>query len=322
MRSWVPTGVLVAIGVLAACGSKNTGGEVANPAESPPPSGNASAEQVAKEARGKVKCPAKIASPARAAGAPVDDVVGVRPGMTYDEAVNVVLCSHDMLVTEQDDTRAVTIETFGEKLRYGFSARFAQPRVQKTGEQIVAEMQDRAMARGTNRLVQDMKAGEAKWYVSTIGLRGKEQVLSAAREEWFEEGRFPTATSVRDALVAKYGEPTDHASQQSGANTQVYVMNWPRDARQQPVRDQQCQLSPDPDAGANYSTSCGITVAAALYLRRDNPELVEYLQVGVIDNAGGYAAILATEEALRQLDAGRRAEQVQQAEKNSDAPTL
>jgi len=55
------------------------------------------AEQVAKEARGKVKCPAKVASPKPKINAAVD-VAGVWPGMTYDEAANVVLCTHELLI--------------------------------------------------------------------------------------------------------------------------------------------------------------------------------------------------------------------------------
>ena len=51
-------------------------------------------------------------------------------------------------------------------------------------------------------------------------------------------------------------------------------------------------------------------------------ELVEYLQVSVIDKGGGYAAIVATEEGFARLDAERRAAQLKQAEKNSDAPQL
>jgi hypothetical protein len=55
---------------------------------------------------------------------------------------------------------------------------------------------------------------------------------------------------------------------------------------------------------------------------RDNPGLSQFLQVGVVDQAGGYAALTATTEGLQALDAQRRAQQVQDAAKNAQAPQL
>ncbi len=68
-------------------------------------------------------CPADIETPARAADAPVDDVVGVRPGMTYEEAANVVLCTDDLMVVTGPITTGFNIQTYGQTLRQGFTAR-------------------------------------------------------------------------------------------------------------------------------------------------------------------------------------------------------
>ena len=51
--------------------------------------------------------------------------LGVRPGMTYDEAANVILCTNDLMVV-QADSRGFQIKTFGQTLRQGFNARFAE----------------------------------------------------------------------------------------------------------------------------------------------------------------------------------------------------
>ena len=198
---------------LGACGSKGQGpGTGAVPGGSAsksaqPRSGNATAEEVAEEMRGDVDCPARVATKARDAKAPVDDVLGVRPGQTYEEAANLVLCSNDLMVV-QADGRGFQIKTYGETLRQGFSARLAQARVEKTSKQIMQEMQDYSYGRSGNRVNEDMKPGDAKWYVGTIGLPGKERVINVAREEWFAEGRNPTMESVEQALLKKYGAPT------------------------------------------------------------------------------------------------------------------
>src|SRR5262245_53918425 len=148
-------------GPSSASGSAGAGGS--GSAKAAPRPGNASAEEVAEESRGKVRCPARIDSKARDAKAPVDDVLGVRPGMTYEEAANIVLCTHDLMVV-QPDGRGFQIQTYGATLRQGFNARIAQPRIEKTSKQILQEMQDDAIGRSGNRVREDdMKPGDSKW---------------------------------------------------------------------------------------------------------------------------------------------------------------
>lgn len=107
MRITNPLVLIFAI-ALAACGSEEQP-PASQTASAERPNGSSgkqrgadaaqemTAEQVAKEARGKVKCPAKVASPKPKINAAVD-VAGVWPGMTYDEAANVVLCTHELLI--------------------------------------------------------------------------------------------------------------------------------------------------------------------------------------------------------------------------------
>jgi hypothetical protein len=319
---------IVLAGALAACGSGkqgpasgagSTGGSAA--AASPPPSGSASAEQVAEESRGDVRCPARIETKPSEKG-PADDVLGVRPGMTYDEAANIVLCTNDLMVV-QPDGRGFQIQTYGAKLRQGFAARFAQPRVEKTSKQIMQEMQESTFNRGSNRVNEDMKPGDSKWYVGTIGLPGKERVINVAREEWFAEGRNPTSDSVEQALVKKYGAPTRKQPPASG----MRYITWAYDPLGRPITETsplfaRCSGVADPDGGANFSPDCGEVIVAQIHPLPENPELSRFIQVGVVDQAGGYDALNATEQALQQLDAAQKAQQVQEAAKNSDAPKL
>jgi hypothetical protein len=313
---------------LGACGAKGSGpsagiapgGAAGKSAQ--PRSGNASAEEVAEEMRGEVRCPARVATKARDPKAPVDDVLGVRPGMTYEEAANLVLCSNELMIV-QADGRGFQIKTYGETLRQGFSARLAQPRVEKTSKQIMAEMQDYAIGSSGNRVNEDMKAGDSEWYVGTIGLPGKERVINAAREEWFAEGRNPTMESVEQALLKKYGAPTRNQPSSGG---QKYI-TWAYDTFGRPITEtsplfNKCTGVADPDGGANFSPDCGEVVTATIFSMPDNPALSRFLQVGVVDQAGGYEALTATEQGLEQMDAARKAQQVKDAAKNSASPQL
>lgn len=320
--------VLMAAGVISACGSDEGGkrqaqADAGTSAAAPAPAkGDATAEQVAAETRGKVKCPPKIRTAAPAANAPVDDIVGVRPGLTWDEAADIVLCTHGLMVVQADTSRRFNIQTYGQTIRQGFSARFAEPRVQKTSRQIMQEMQDEMLARSGNAIRQDMKPGQAKWYVSTMGMPGEERVIAAAREEWFEEGKNPPMASVEQALIKKYGTPnrTDH-------NGGRIYLNWAYDPMGRPITEtsplyHQCSGNSDPDGGTNFSPDCGVVVVAQVFQLRDNPDLSQYLQVGVIDQAGGYEAITGTEQRLQKLDAQRRAKEVEEAARNADTPQL
>lgn len=284
--------------------------------------GAATAEQVAKEARPDVSCPAKNKSAPRGTGAPVDDVIGVRPGMSYDEAANTVLCSHELLVLQLDITRGFNLKTQGQKLRHGFGARFAEPRVEWTAKRAKIESMDDIVARSGNAARDDMKPGQAKWYVGTMGLPGQERVINVAREERFEAGASPTIDSVEQALLKKYGPPT---KQQNNQGQRYITWSYDLDARlvtQGAPLFNRCSGNASPNGAVNLSPDCGTVVTAIVAPLRENPELALSLQVGVVDQAGGYQLITATEQALLQGDQQRRAKETANAAKNATAPKL
>lgn len=275
----------------------------------------ASAEQVAGESRGSLRCPAPPAPP-RAAGEPVDDIVGVRPGMGWDEASQRVLCSHPLLVPAVDAANRFNLPAFGQPLRQGLWARHAQPRVPKTSKDHLREMQDAAIARGSNRAVRDVAPGESKWYLGAVGLPGQERITHVTREEWFPEGQWPTLAGVEQALVAKYGTPSRRS--QAGGYLDLGWSYTPDGRR----TDASCGLHPQPGAGVQLLPDCGVGVSAHVHGKADNPGLVQFIRVGAVDQARGYALIEQTERLLQQQESERRAKQVQEAGQKAKGPTL
>ena len=321
------SGVMVLLAAaLVACEKPNEAKPAATPAAAakskPAGQGAASAEQVAKEARADVSCPAKIKSAPRASGAPVDDVLGVRPGLSYDEALNAVLCTHDLLVAQVDITRGFNINTQGQKLRQGFGARYAEPRVEWSAKRAKIDGMDDIVARSGNAARQDMKPGQAKWFVGTMGLPGQERVINVARDEWFEAGANPTITSVEQALANKYGKPT----KRQNSNGQRYF-TWSYDPANRQITEtsplfNRCSGSAGPNAGVNLSPDCGTVVSALILPLRENPDLAASMQVGVVNQAGGYQLLTATEQGLQQAEQQRRAQETAKAAKNAAAPKL
>lgn len=311
---------LAIIGMAVGCKEKErasiVGGKPKSPSAAP-----ATAEQVAKEARGNVSCPAK-ASVERPASAPVDDVVGVRPGMPLDEAAHFVLCDNPLLVVTENTSRGYNITTYGQHVRQGFDAKFAEPRLVKTSAQILSEMQDETIRRGGNSYVAPLKPGQTRYFVSSMGLPGQEQVMSVAREEYFQDGKLPTVTSVKQALIGKYGEP----SKMSDSGTTVYLW-WeydPAGARigQNSPRAGECRMNVSPDSGTSLSTDCGIQIGALIQSARENPGLARSLAVTSQDGARGYAILRNTEEALRKGDEARKSKELSDASKSANAPKL
>ncbi|MFT3665847.1 hypothetical protein [Piscinibacter sp.] len=72
----------------------------------------------------------------------------------------------------------------------------------------------------------------------------------------------------------------------------------------------------------SVAPDCGIVVQALLLPQRTNPGLVDRLQVGVVDQGGGYRLLVATEQGLEQSDRERRARELDKAAKTTKAPSL
>ncbi len=307
---------------LSACGSDENAAAQPGAAKQRAAAEDMTAEQVAKEARGKMKCPAKVASRApRVAGAV--DVVGVWPGMTYEEAQSTVLCTHDLLVTGPTN-RSFRIQTYGQTVRQGFEANFAQPKVnsQKSARDYRREWEQAASAIASNRRREAMPPGTATWYVATMGMPGEERVINVGRKERFEEGRQPTRESVRTALIKKYGEPTEAFEQPPRAH-----LFWSYDTRGRRITEtsplfRRCQAPTSIEAAFNFSPECGFTLAATIQALPSNSDLTDELTVTSLDQAGGYEAIERTERGLAALDAQRRAKETEAASRNATAPTL
>lgn len=326
-RSSPPSLALLCLGaLLAACGDKAPPPAPA-PARAATPAVEASAEQVARAARADLRCPAPAPAP-RAAGQPVDDVLGVRPGQPWDEARQRVLCSAPLLVASDDAANRFRLPPSDPAVRQGFHARFAEDQVRRSGQQILREMQANATARGQNAVRPGLAPGQSRWYVGTMGLPGQERVTHVQREEAYVEGAMPPAETVEQALRAKYGEPTRRSGgARPGERFAEIQLVWVHDPAGRRVGEHaalatQCGMLARPDAGVSLSEGCGVVVAADIPLWPDHPGLASGLRVGSVDQARGHGLVAGTEAALQQRLAERRAQQLREAGQQTQGPKL
>lgn len=283
--------------------------------------GDLTAEEVARARRGPVPCAARL--PARRAGAPVDDVLGVRPGMPIDEALPFVLCSHPLLVVHFDSTtNRFNLQTFGVPVIQSVIATFAKAQETRlrSSKQILADMQRATMDRANNRARRDVEPGQSAWLVGTMGLPGEERVTDVAREEWYAEGEEPTITAVEAALVSKYGPPT-FVQRTSGQ----HILRWaylPDGTRLDDLDGTRCAGNAYRTAAVSFMDTCGTVVDAVVDGRRDNPAIARTLHVRSMHQADAYALIERTRAALQEREASRRREQVERARKRGAGPVL
>lgn len=317
--------VALAAASLTACGGSDkparTGG-AGRPAAGSATTAAVTPEQVAQQMRGDVDCKASRATATPNAAAPIDDVVGVAPGMRYDDTATRVMCTHPLIVLEPEAAARFAIEPRDAKYRFGFTARFAQALVPLTQAEQLEKMRAESAARQSFSRVRDVHPGQAKWQVATMGLPGDEHVLSVYREEWFEAERQPPVASVVDALIAKYGEPTTRPQ----ARGELRLV-WAYDTLGRRIMEtsplyRQCELHAVLDARVTVSPDCGATVAASVQSLPHNADVAEHLRVRSLNQALAYERIKATELAFQQQGAARRADALKQASESGKGPTL
>lgn len=288
----------------------------------------ATAAQVAAKARVDLRCPAPSPAP-RPAGAAVDDILGARPGMSYDDAVRIILCTDPQLVKKDDNSRGVRFDARGVKLRLAFEALPAER--EKTGKEIMDEMQGRSRDRAAHRRAADLEPGQSRWFVTTAGAPGEEKVLHLARRERFTSDKAPTVALLERALIEKYGPPTQqrrtpqsNASFGSSASLAWVYKSEGRLASERELGSlARCNLAgSSPDSPIRFVRGCGVVVAARVIAQPSNPGIAEYLEVAAVNQDQAVSQIEQTRTSLEASTSQRLGRELDEAQRRADKPRL
>lgn len=193
------------------------------------------------------QCPPSVSVPVRALGQPVDDVMGVRPGMNARDFEEIVKCVAEDYVVE---ARALTngVANTGRKSRPLVQARRGQDTVT----------------------------------AALFGPEGQEQAAVIWREVYFDAGEGPPPAQVEAMFVAQYGSPHEARDNPQG----VRLLTWTyapdgRALRKKPADGDiagavaymaagwtvaACvnNLRTDPEAAPIWDGRCGLTIRAEI----------------------------------------------------------
>ena len=146
------------------------------------------------------KCPPDVSVPARGLGQPVDDVLGVRPGMNAHDVEETVKCVSEDYAIEPIEYRAAGAPIDGRKTRRALRAK-----------------------RGAETLT-----------FALFGPQGQERVAGGWREAFFDAGVGPPLATIEGMIIAQYGPP--HEARDTPAGARILTWTYAPDGRALRVR--------------------------------------------------------------------------------------
>jgi hypothetical protein len=315
-RSGLHIAALTALALFtSACGGSDATGE--------PAAGAPGDSQVAKPTSapaagadvglGKVKCPAKIRT---ALTGP--DIIGLKLGMSRDEALNVVRChAKDAYIGFED--------------RWFEPSSFNMHQTKLEKQVFLAQTGETSDCNYSSfEGMQRCGAGGRQWdhvsekiKVATPGVPGGETVVGVWRTQTFKEGETPAVDTVIAALTQKYGPFQRRTVKHVNNNiwSDRIELAWIRDADGAPLAEAdpalgQCSgnVRARVDDGQVWRDGCGMSIAATLLAPRTNPAVVGEFSVGMMNQGDLYAYQEALQLQLDDIEAKRRAGELEKAQ--------
>jgi len=295
--------------VLAACGK---GGGAVKPAEPRPLKANEGPHGAMSYGGQKItlSCPRSFDIPAPAAGAPADDVRGLRLGVPYDTAIRYAQCP------DGREADSILAEGFGPS----FSRDNRGLKIRTSAYVAVGQHPD-TPKRDRNPMDFNPSKGLAEvrsvWKFLADGMPGKEVVYAIWRTQPFKEGEQPTLQSQVEALTAKYGPPT--VSDEDGRR--LAWLQGP-DGKPMPAFDRSrintCKYAIEPrNESLNWGPDCGRVIVARLEPTQ-NLQQARSVSVAVFDPAKLWDYQEHRFEAERDATAGAQAAESSKAAKGGD----
>lgn len=254
-------------------------------------------------------CPPTLASAARPDGKPVDDIVGLRPGLSFDDAQALLECRDDIRVIQ-------TAALWSAQENYGIPTRQllrASDGIPCTGQQ--AARAD-ACDTGGGRF-EPLRNITREYIVVFTGMPGQEISRAIWRRTLYAAEDKQAISVLSQALADKYGQPQLQASGDHSRINHVRAgatnLVWLSSREGAPIPPPASQISnaamswetcvnglkPQFVARQGWNSGCNLTIRAEILPQQDNGLLARELNMVVVNQRDLYHGDKQFQQALR-----------------------
>jgi hypothetical protein len=246
------------------------------------------------------KCPAKVTTGVRPEGAPVDDIVGIRSGMSFDDVSWLLECRDDVPIINVADKWTI-------KQNYDVPTR----QIIRASDGGLCSGQDiaRDMGSMSSKTCDDggykfkpVKNITQQIIVAFNGMPGEEKAGAVWRRNSFPEGESPAIDTLVQSLSGKYGAPHVTEKDRRGITNLVWIYDLLGRPMPKSSRDWgNCNLSINASFAQSqrWSAGCGLTIKAAIAPTYGNELLAREMSMGIMHQKNFYEEGEAFERALQ-----------------------
>jgi hypothetical protein len=242
-------------------------------------------------------CPPTLSTPESGAEAPVYDILGVRPGQSFDDVYAILACRDQNYSLDVAD-RWLLRDTGELTTRQAVRATNGVP---CSGQEIARNLSSVGSGpcaisfSGSN--LPAVRDTTDQVHVAFTGLLDEEVAGAVWRSQTYKDDAQPSVENLEQALIAKYGSPSTREEMKThsyGMRRGDIAMSWVYDLRgrkvgaESPVHQQCLTISPSFHGSHRWSGSCGTTIRAAIRKNSRNELLAEVLDIGVMDQKSFY----------------------------------
>ncbi len=247
------------------------------------------------------KCPAKVTTGIRPEGSPVDDIVGIRSGMGFDDVSWLLECRDDVPIINVADKWTI-------KQNFDVPTR----QIIRASDGALCSGQDiaRDMGSMSSKTCDDggykfkpVKSITQQIIVAFNGMPGEEKAGAVWRRNSFPEGESPAIDALVQSLSGKYGAPHVTEKDRRGITNLVWIYDLLDRPLSKSSRDwgncTNISISASFAESQRWSAGCGLTIKVAIAPTYGNELLAREMNIGIMHQKNFYEEGVAFERALQ-----------------------
>jgi hypothetical protein len=250
----------------------------------------------------KLNCPSSFDIPVKAADAPVDDLRGLRVGMSLAQTILYFKCKSPD-ITFNPPARQ------GQALNLNRAMNMRGVGLQRQNNEDLINSWSGFNFYGHKIQTEfHLRSPQLTYRILAFGDDGKEMVYGVWQEQDFESDK-PAVDKTKADLIAKYGQP----SSVEDDNSNEITLEWKYDPNNKKLSKTTEDFRTCRGSGDSWNEGCGLTIYAHLYRDFNNNLLARNMTVGVFQQGQYIADGLRYQEVWKKADAKKKQEEASKA---------